>query len=175
MPGAIIPTDWDGVSFNCQKVVWPSSVGWRAILLGQITEPERETFWDPESGDVGDATDAVKDAESLTAPEFWTKDCDMISGHPVSAFLAYLTSDFVVPTGSYWKVPWDTLLWDFNGPGFSLFDSGHSPLTEQKPGWWHYEVQLFVTPGAQFRAVRALLGGSSVDNVSCHGQVRTKS
>lgn len=160
MAGAVIPTDWDGVTFNCQKVWWPSSVQWRAILLGQITEPERDSFWDASTGTVEDAKKAIEDAENLTAPEFWEEDCDVIPGHPVSSFLAYSTSDQVLTTGAFTTVIWDTLLWDFNSSGFNLFQNGHDALTPNKPGWWHYDVQLEIIPSSQWKRSRARLVGT---------------
>ncbi len=160
MPGAIIPNDWDGVTFNCAKVYWPASVRWRAILFGQITEPERSSFWDPDSGDIDDAMQAIVDAEGLTEPDFWEEDCDVIPGHPISAFLAYSASDQVLSIGSWQTVVWATLLWNFNNSGFNLFLNGHDALTPDKPGWWHYDVQLQVEPASAWKATRAVLVGT---------------
>jgi len=154
MTGAIIPTDWDGVSFNCQKVVWPASVQWRAILFGQFTEPHYSSFWDEDTGDVDDAVQAVKDAEKLTEPEFWTEDCDVQSGHPVSAFLAYPTSAQVLTPGTWNTVRWASLEWDLNNPGFDLAANGHIPGPEGHVGIWHYDIQLNVQPPASYYAMR---------------------
>lgn len=50
-----IPNDWDGVSWCCSVIEWPSSDQWRAILLGQLTAPLRGRFWDGRSGTIVDA------------------------------------------------------------------------------------------------------------------------
>lgn len=50
-----IPQDWDGTSWCCWVVEWPSSPDWEAILLGFITTPMRGRFWDETTGSVIDA------------------------------------------------------------------------------------------------------------------------
>lgn len=50
-----IPSDWDGVSWQCLTVEWPFSDDWTAIFTGLLTWPIRGRFWD---GDTGTITDA---------------------------------------------------------------------------------------------------------------------
>ena len=158
MAGAIIPDDWDGVSFNCQKVIWPSSVKWRAILRGQITEPERTSFWDPDSGTVQDAVDAVEDAEFLTSPGFWTETCDVIPGHPVAAFKAYPTSLLLMLGGTWDQVRFNALKWDHNSSGFDVVAWGHDADSVEKYGIWHYDIQVAILPVTGNWKIRALQG-----------------
>lgn len=47
-----IPDDWDGTSYCCRLIQWPSSEQWTAILLGLITWPMRGRFWDERTGTV---------------------------------------------------------------------------------------------------------------------------
>lgn len=160
MAGAIIPDDWDGVSFNCQKVVWPASVLWRAILFGQITEPEGPSFWDEDTGDVGDAVDAVNDAEVLTAPEFWTEDCDVIPGHPVSAFRVTINAQKTLVADVWKRIDWDIFQWEHNEPSYVVSAAGHRPLLVGKDGLWHYDLQVELGTTWADLAVRAIIAGS---------------
>lgn len=50
-----IPDDWDGETWCCYVIEWPSSKRWRAILNGQVTAPSRGRFWDEKTGTVVDA------------------------------------------------------------------------------------------------------------------------
>jgi hypothetical protein len=124
-------------------------------LLGQLTEPERESFWDPDSGDVDDAIEAVNEAERLTAAEFWTEDCDVIPGHPVSAFLAYQVGNQAFVAQTWNKLGWDTFEYSHNDPGFDLDDNIHYPIPEGKEGLWHYDVGVIFVPSGNYWACRA--------------------
>lgn len=156
MPGAIIPDDWDGLTYKCKRVIWPSSELWEAILFGQITEPQSEHFWDETTGDVDDTVSAMAQAETLTSPLFFTGECDMIPGHPVSAFSAYHTSHQIVFAGVWNKVDWNTLAYSHNDPGFDLADDVHYPIPEDKDGIWHYDVEVTFSPSGQYWACRAI-------------------
>jgi hypothetical protein len=52
MTGNIIPSDWDGVTFECQIIEWPASNEWRAIFNGLMTSPSRGRFWDGDTGSI---------------------------------------------------------------------------------------------------------------------------
>ncbi len=143
MAGAVIPDDWDGVSFNCQKVIWPSSILWKAILLGQITEPERSSFWDPDSGDIDDAMQAVVDAENLTSPFFFTEDCDVLPGQDiVSTFKVNKDTALGLGADTWTFVPWDIYDFQHNSPDFVLPISQHLVTNPDLFGLWHYDLTL---------------------------------
>jgi len=55
-----IPNDWDGETFCRYMVCWPDSTLWRAILLGQLTEPGRGWFWDANTGHLLDTLTAFR-------------------------------------------------------------------------------------------------------------------
>lgn len=75
MTGAIIPDDWDGVTYKCLRIQWPSSDLWEAILLGQVTIPTTAEYWDPDTGDAEDAASAVVTAYRQTIQNVFTEDC----------------------------------------------------------------------------------------------------
>lgn len=52
MPVVPIPDDWDGETWDCMLLAWPSSVQWYAILRGLLTTPGRGRFWDERSGSI---------------------------------------------------------------------------------------------------------------------------
>lgn len=162
MPGAIIPDDWDGVTFECNKIKWPSSNKWKAILLGQTSEPSTEAYWDGESGDASDAAVAVQDAYRQTYPDFYVENCDDLPNLPVVAFKGVLVASVITPVQDWITLPWDGLLWDANDPGFSFPNDGHQPIGEGHLGLWHYDftAQVAVDPGVWF--MRAVILETSV-------------
>lgn len=50
-----IPDDWSGMEWDCYVIEWPSSISWKAILLGQLTAPSKGRFWDERTGTITDA------------------------------------------------------------------------------------------------------------------------
>jgi len=52
-----IPSDWDGSSWCCHVVEWPSSPEWTAVLLGYVSSPAIGWTWDERTGSVIDARD----------------------------------------------------------------------------------------------------------------------
>jgi hypothetical protein len=55
MPGAIVPTDWDGVTYTERKVMWPNSSQWLSILGGGLSRSALLEFWDDADGGAEDA------------------------------------------------------------------------------------------------------------------------
>jgi len=49
-----IPNDWDGVTWDCYQIQWPSSVVYRAILTGLLSQMTRGRFWDETTGNILD-------------------------------------------------------------------------------------------------------------------------
>lgn len=143
MAGAVIPDDWDEVTYSCQKVRWPASEQWRALLMGQITEPEKDFFWDEETGSVDDAIAAVKEAEELSLPGYWTEYCDEVI--PVSAFWAYQSTPQALLAGSWAILSLDTMRYSYNDPDFYLPRNSHEPDNADLLGLWHYDVSVRFT------------------------------
>lgn len=142
MTGAIIPDDWDGVTFECSRIEWPASEKWRAILLGQASEPSQERYWDVDSGDAVAAAIAVQNAYRLTTPVIYTEECDITPGIPVPAFSARATSSQSIPASTWTTVVWESLEWALNNPNFSLALNAHTPINEDLLGLWSYAVSV---------------------------------
>lgn len=49
-----IPNDWDGKSWDCIQIRWPSSPLWRAILTGFLSLPAFGYFWNEKTGTITD-------------------------------------------------------------------------------------------------------------------------
>lgn len=147
MPGAIIPDDWDGVTFECQRIEWPASPKWLAILLGQVSEPSQAAYWDADTGSVDDAIEAVNDAFDLTIPDIYTKECDdVIPAVPVSSFAVIQTIPQVIPSTVWTKILWSSFAYQTNSPNFNIANSLHEPMAgTEKPGIWHYTAHLNFT------------------------------
>jgi len=163
MAGAIIPDDWDGVTFACQRIEWPSSEKWRAILLGSVSEPAQESYWDSETGDPLDAARAVYDAYDKTVPIIYTSGCDdVLTNIPVPTFRAYKDTGLSLLASTWTEVPWDVLEWDLNSPNFVLVDNAHEPVGEAKLGIWNYHINLKLTT-SNLMFARAILNPGAVD------------
>lgn len=159
MSGAIIPDDWDGSTFECQRIEWPASPKWRAILLGQATEPGWQSYWDANTGDVEDAARAANDAYELTVPDIYTEECEEM---PVlqSAFKVRLNAAYPMGPATEYLVFWEAYEYQWNNPGFNLPLSGHEADSVGKYGVWHYDVELFFQPQvAAFYTARAWAAG----------------
>lgn len=141
MTGALIPDDWDGSTFECLRIHWPASEKWRAVLLGQTTEATRPSFWDSETGSVEDTIEAVQDAANLTAPLFYTEGCDEMP-ILVPSFKAVKTGTQAIAAGTWTKIVWGALSYDFNDPEYVLVDNEHLPESEANMGLWHHDVGI---------------------------------
>jgi len=53
-PRILIPSDWDGESWECFQIQWPNSPEWLAVLRGLVTLPMRGRNWDETSGSIRD-------------------------------------------------------------------------------------------------------------------------
>lgn len=146
MSGARIPDDWDGSTYDCYRIQWPSSDDWRALLLGQVTEPSQEWFWDDATGDVDEAVSAVLTAEDLTALEFPEVPCGDSMIVPV--FKVYLESNQVLSVGSWNLITDWAVAYNLNGAGFNLANSGHRGFYSEGQfikGVWQYHMQVKFT------------------------------
>lgn len=161
MAGAVIPDDWDGSTFKCNRIQWPSSEQWEAILLGQMTEAARETYWDPETGDPGPAAKAAKDGYLATIDEsdIWLKECDEFMNVP--AFRVHKNASQVIPSSVWTVITWEAYWHDSNNPGFILAQEAHSPNSVDLMGLWNYEVNIALDTSAQM-FVRTITSTGSV-------------
>lgn len=161
MAGAIIPDDWDGSTFECQRIEWPASPLWQAILLGQVTEPGWSSYWDADTGDVDAAAQAAKDAYRLTIPAIYAEGCDEVPAL-VTAYMVETTSLFAMPPFTMTTVEFAAYIYQWNNPGFDFADFSHRPDLVGKSGMWHYDVQVRFQPDvlSQYRA-RAWIPQSS--------------
>ena len=160
MPGAIIPDDWDGSTFECVRIEWPSSALWEAILLGQITDPSTPGYWDALTGNPDDAARSVQDAYRLTAPALFTTECDDIPGIPVPTFKVTQTTSQVLAAATWTTVDWDVLTWNENDPEFALSLNGQSIQSDNLKGLWHYDVFLRVEEPINTCEIRAVYTGA---------------
>lgn len=143
MSGSPIPNDWDGVTFDCYKVQWPSSQQWEAILLGQVSEPAFPGYWDANTGNPEDAADDVALAFDTTSPvEINIRTCDdMVS--PAIAFSAVLSANQTnLPSGEYSKLNFTALQYGVGSHGFSIIRAEHEVLHPDLVGLWHYDILI---------------------------------
>lgn len=70
-----IPDDWDGTTWDCWMIEWPSSTLWTAILCGFVTQPTRGRFWDAATGSVVEAQNTGKQIENRNETEDWCMTC----------------------------------------------------------------------------------------------------
>ena len=150
MPGAIVPDDWDGSSFNCQRIQWPASSQWLAILLGQVSEPTFLSYWDASSGDENEAAKGVVDAFALTVPEVYEKECDDVpTGIPVPTFKVSKDTAQVLTASTWTEVIWDVLTVEENDPDFNVGANIHAIRDANLLGLWHYTLNLKLTTVSQ--------------------------
>jgi len=67
-PKILIPSDWDGETWECFQVQWPKSDEWLAVLRGLLTLPMRGRNWDEESGSIRDVQQVGFEIEAQNIP-----------------------------------------------------------------------------------------------------------
>ena len=82
-----IPNDWDGQTWTCYQVRWPSSVSWQAILAGLISQTARGTMYDVQTGWIPDAQAVGREILRRNWP--W-RDCAGLLQQPTQADLLAL-------------------------------------------------------------------------------------
>ena len=169
---AIIPDDWDGTTFECKRVIWPSSKKWAAILLGQMTEPTVEAYWDGETEARVDASFAVQTAYRQTIPDIYNLGCDDLTNLPATAFKVVIDGTQAIAATTWTEIIWETYLYNHNDTGFDLGDFGHLPVSQQKKGLWHYDASLQVVaiPGVWYARAIIEETGQILANVQASGQ-----
>lgn len=158
MTGAVIPDDWDGSTYKCYRVEWPYSEQYAAILLGSVSKPSYENYWDPETGDQDQAAEAIEAAYNLTVPDFWSTECD--EPMLVPAFKVKQTSPQALGASAWQVVEWDAFEYQVNSPDFQLATNVHQLTDSELFGIWHYDVLLGVTasPTMSLRAANFVTG-----------------
>lgn len=143
MAGAVIPNDWDGTSYRCYRVQWPQSLQYEAILLGQVSTPTEEQYWDPDTGDVAEAREGVEQAYIQTLTEFPEQECGgMTPGIPVPTFKATTDKALTLFANVFVPIEWNQYIYNLNSPDFSLVENGHEVTNPDLFGLWHYDVIL---------------------------------
>lgn len=144
MPGAIIPDDWDGSTYECLKIQWPSSPLWRALLFGQVSEPGTATYWDPSTGDEEAAAVAAARAygQTISQEELGCEegeDCVIV---PASSFAVVHGAQQQIQASTWTPLIWNSYAWNNNNPGFDLPNDRHSPVAASRAGFWYYNVGI---------------------------------
>ena len=152
MTGAIVPDDWDGSSYQCLKVIWPSSEQWTAILLGQITEPAKTAYWMGLETEKEEAAKATENAYLQTiANDGYIAECEDIM---IPSAFKFNKSDGLSIDASFWQsVSFNSAVYEINEPGWDdgFFTPGHRPADVGKAGLWHYELAFSaLTPSLMF-------------------------
>jgi len=70
-----IPQDWDGTGFCDYVVNWPDSSSWKQILMGLLTNPSLEVFWD---GSEDDVLEIIADFQPTLNPNLDELECDVM-------------------------------------------------------------------------------------------------
>lgn len=142
MPGAQIPDDWDGSTYECTPIIWPASVLWRAILLGQITECAKNTYWNADTGNPEDAADNAWLAYLQTIPNWFTP-CQEVA-QVVSCFRARRTQQQPIIGQAWTTIEWQGTQYSVDNPGFNLGSYSHNPTQAgvDKLGLWTYKLAL---------------------------------
>lgn len=65
MTGLIIPSDWDGVSYQTYKIIWPDSERWGELLRGSLSGFYMAEVWDANTGDADEAASVGYDLIGL--------------------------------------------------------------------------------------------------------------
>lgn len=78
-PRILIPSDWDGESWECFQIQWPNSPEWLAVLRGLVTLPMRGRNWDENSGTIKDVQQVGYQIEAANIP-LTTCDGDGVPG-----------------------------------------------------------------------------------------------
>lgn len=152
MPGAIIPDDWDGSTYDCYQIQWPSSNQWRAILLGQISEPTVQEFWDSGFGDPANPALAASTAYLATiAQADWNcqEGSEPVEILPPTFFYYTIQTTYTPTIGSFSAVQFGNLVQQNGTHGYDPVLFQHNPAGVDKVGLWQYHVRLtWNTPSA---------------------------
>ena len=145
MPGSPIPDDWDGETYECQSIMWPSSPLWRAILFGQVSEPSDVNYWQQPNGDAETASRAVSIAYGLTIGQ--ENHCGVNPQMleqllPPSYLLVGVSANQTILATQNQRVDFDTLVENNGTHGFNFSLHAHGPLSVDKPGLWQYFLQI---------------------------------
>lgn len=149
MPGAVIPSDWDGLTFACVSLLMPDSVEYRAFLLGLQSAMAELSFWDDSTGDVTEATEAMDTAYQETLDNYYSE-CPEMPIYRFKAFRAKLSQSQSIPAATWTPLNFDSIVyWTNTGApgeasGYDVNNMGHS-MVEGFHGsaeFWRYSIQV---------------------------------
>ena len=144
MSGAIVPDDWDGSTYKCYKIRWPNSNLYSAILLGAISRPSFPSYWDPDTGDVDEAVEAIESSYDQTIPDFWIEDCEdtvlMTKG-----FRVQNNSVQSIPAVTWTKVIFNTFVWNKQPTTWNMSENAQDMTIPASAGIWQYNAGLVVS------------------------------
>lgn len=160
MPGGQVPDDWDGETYECLQLQWPSSEKWRALLLGQVSEPGSVGFWDPNSGDPEEAAFAVSTAyeQTVAQDQLECEEPVEVETLPPSWFRAEMNASQATPANQWVKLVFDKLAGFGNNFGYVTGLQQHIPDSFGTAGIWHYSLSVSLTGPGSFW-VRLRIGG----------------
>lgn len=138
--GANVPDDWDGISYRCYRVTYPDSEKYRALLLGQISEPDTSSFWEPGSGDVDQAVSAVFHSNLVTLSEIFDTECSQMAETLRPYFRAKASSSQALNPTAYATIEFDTLLYNLNEPDFNTTFHWQDLQTAANEGLWLFNI-----------------------------------
>ena len=144
MPGLAVPDDWDGETYKCYKIYWPKSEQYEAVLLGQLSEPQRASYWTPGSGNPEEVEAALLDGENLTLPTLYSEDCqEGVLTVPLT-FSVYLLGNQVLPINNDWTaIDFGQFSYHLGATGYDVADARHKPTEAGVPaGIWHYDLHV---------------------------------
>lgn len=129
-----IPDDWDGTTWDCWMIEWPSSTLWTAILCGFVTQPTRGRFWDASTGSVAGAQAIGKQIENRNETEDWCMTCLSELSEAITGLGASIRSGggCVTPgqTGTVGSGGTQETPSDFIDNGSTTFPAGYPDRTE---------------------------------------------
>lgn len=64
----VIPSDWDGHSWECYQIMWPKSDQWLWTLIGMLSEMSRGRVWSETTGTITAAQAAMREQFDLNMP-----------------------------------------------------------------------------------------------------------
>lgn len=153
MAGAPIPDDWDGSTYDCYRVRWPSSEKWAAILLGQISEAAKETYYDENTGNPAIAAAAADDGFLQTLPDFWTIGCDDVPT-AIPYFRVGQPNLSTIPSNVWTNLDFLGYQTTRNNPEWDFTANGHRPIADENMGLWYYHLQVRCTNQNEPRELR---------------------
>ena len=111
-------------------------------MLGQMTEPAREKYWDVDTGDEVAAALAAEQAYINTIQGFPLECEEQVTAN---SFKVGRNVSQVVPASTWTQIGWNTDRWRLGNSGFNL-STYHGQINSEEgqaePGIWAHQVQV---------------------------------